>query len=499
MSHDLEAAYAAAELATVLAGNPAHCFDQPPPQANISAYATKEGRHQWPHADGVIGLAATVGGTIRRYNVALEFKRPNEGTHGVLTALGQSHAYIRKGYNAAVMVIPESYPGLNAAGTYLNDVLSQTSQARNIGVVTYAPPDMSKVSPFEGRLVLHRPLFVDIAGGGIAPAGGNSRVETQWAHVREGSTEPDAFFRYLQSIKLLGGGDYTPTRPVIPQDISDAVDRLLPGADVEKYLSYTIGDSLPEAAWRHFWFRYVLHPTAINGWSLVNGQRVENSTSSLLERVDGAGPKLFMVGRRDSPKNTLSAAINDGTLTEALAYERLASKYRDRAHSYREDIDSGCQHLGFVDDEGRLTETGYRFVDACERFGSGNAALPRALFLNALLTDGGLGALLHYVYRLSEERFRADPLDFAQLNGSGRYKFQSAPYLAWLEGELADRLHVLRKVSARGGVARKPLQAELALLRQLGIVEKGYRIGLGLPVNWPMLQAAMSTVASAVH
>lgn len=497
MSHDIEAAYAAAEVANLLSADPASCFATPPTVANLSAYATKEGRHQWPHADGVIALAvAGTGagaGAIRRYNVALEFKRPNEGTHGLLTALGQTHAYIRKGYAGAVIVIPDGYPGLPHAGDYVREVLDLTSQATGIGVFSYSPPDMAAVSPFAGRLHLHRPLVVDTPG--VAPATQINRTETQWAHVREGSTEPDAFFRYLQAVKLLSGGDYAPDDPQIPAQLAAAVEANQPGAEPLKYFSNTVGDSLPERAWRHFWFGYVLHDDAILGWERdAAGAYHPNPTASLIQRSDGAGRKLFYVGRSDSIKNVLASELSAGTKTEADAARALVKKYRERAHSYREDIDSGCQHFGFVDDEGRLTDSGYRFVDACERFGSGNATLPRALFLDGLLGEGGFGALLHYIYRLSEARFAVDPLAFTVQNAAGAPVFQRPAYLAWLENELATSLKVLRKVSSRGGTPRKPLQAELSLLRNLGIVQPGFRVGVGVPINWPALQDAMSSL-----
>jgi hypothetical protein len=111
--------------------------------------------------------------------------------------------------------------------------------------------------------------------------------------------------------------------------------------------------------------------------------------------------------------------------------------------------------------------------------------------MKAVPTDGCLGAFLHYVYRLSEQRFSADPLDFTR-NVGGTPSFDQDPYLAWLENEMATNLRVMRKVSARGGVARKPFQAELALLRNLGIVGSGFRIGVGLPVNWPAMQEALN-------
>ena len=134
----------------------------------------------------------------------MEFKRPNEGLHGVLTAMGQSHAYLRKGYVGAVMVIPDAYAGFSDTGNYVRDVLDLTSRSPAIGVFTYSRPDMSKVSPFANKLTLHRPFQIDAAAP-VVSARPPSRTETQWAHVREGSTDPDAFFKYLQAVKLLGG------------------------------------------------------------------------------------------------------------------------------------------------------------------------------------------------------------------------------------------------------------------------------------------------------
>jgi hypothetical protein len=96
-------------------------------------------------------------------------------------------------------------------------------------------------------------------------------------------------------------------------------------------------------------------------------------------------------------------------------------------------------------------------------------------------------------YRLSEQRFKKEPLAFCcSKPRGGSPQFHHAGYLAWLEDRMENQLHVIRKVSLRGGTARNPFQAELAVLRTMGIVNQGYRIGIGLSINWPELQDAMS-------
>jgi hypothetical protein len=487
LSHDIEASYAATEVAAQLLATPSHCFANPPPSPRLSGYAVREGRNEWPHADGVIELGVAAQGGSQDYSIAIEFKRPNEGLHGVLTAIGQAHAYLRKGYAGALIVIPDKYSSLADSGAYVKEVLELTSQSEAIGVYTYTRPDLSKVSPFAGCLRIHKQFKID-AQPPIAAPRPLARTETQWAHVREGSTDPDALFRYLQSVKILGGGDAAPHKPNIPMLLQQAVNRLRPNADPERYLSSCPNDALPDRAWRHFWFKYVLHDGALDGWEGQPGSYTVNEAESLIERSDGRGKKKFFYGRSDSPKRKIVTKLNAGQINIAEAADELARNYFKRAHSYREDIDSGCEHLGLIDSQGRLTDEGYRFVDACERYGNPNEGLPRALFLKAVLGEGGLGPFLHYAYRLSEEIFRSDPLSFTTRRN---LSFDSDAYLRWLEDKMANRLRVIRKVSLRGGVQRRPFQAELAVLRNLGIVEPGFRLGLGITINWPEFQEAI--------
>lgn len=498
MSHDLEAAYAATEAASVILNDPSTCFSAPPGVQYLSAYAAREGRNSWPHADGVIEVSIDGSSEDKSYKIAVEFKRPNEGIHGVLTALGQAHAYLHKGFAGSLIIVPNEYTTLPETGSYLKNVLDLTSKAQTIGVMGYAAPDMSKVSPFKNKLSVSRSLdlnnYMPIPGV-VVPI----KTETQWAHLREGSSDPDAFFRYLQTVKLISGGTVDVQAPNLPQAIIDACARVKPGVDPAKYISSCPNDNLPDLAWRQFWFKFILNADTIEGWQIDQaGNYSVNDTSTKIEKSNGKGKKLFFVGKSNSPKNKLVAKLNAAKITLDDAYDELVRNYHNRAHSYREDIDSGCDHLGFVDDAGRLTDQGFRFVDACERTGNPNQGLPRALFLSAILREGGLGAFLHYIYRLSELAFSANPLKFTN-NQNGKIKFDQGQYCHWLEDKMENELKVIRKVSARGGIARKPFQAEFAILRSLGILETKFRIGVGAIVNWPEFQQALDFDLTSHH
>lgn len=121
MSHDIEAAYASSEVADIIMLNQSHFFGSLGTSGGWSVFAGREGGHQWPLADGVINAQNATANDI---NIAFEFKRPNEGVHGILTALGQSYAYLEKGYDASVMVIPASYSSHATPGDHVKRVIS---------------------------------------------------------------------------------------------------------------------------------------------------------------------------------------------------------------------------------------------------------------------------------------------------------------------------------------------------------------------------------------
>ena len=91
MSHDIEAAYASSELADIISKNPFEFFGTLGGSGSWNLSAGREGGHTWPLADGVL-LAENTLPSINDVNIAFEYKRPNDGVHGILTALGQSCA-----------------------------------------------------------------------------------------------------------------------------------------------------------------------------------------------------------------------------------------------------------------------------------------------------------------------------------------------------------------------------------------------------------------------
>ena len=107
-----------------------------------------------------------------------------------------------------------------------------------------------------------------------------------------------------------------------------------------------------------------------------------------------------------------------------------------------------------------------------------------------MLKNGSLNALLHYFYKLSEQRLSSDPFAFTTRQ-NGNLTFDRGTYLNWIKGELVNNLNVMSTSTLRGGGnKRKAFQAELAVLRKFGFVSS-FRIGVGLEVNWPLVQEYM--------
>ena len=118
---------------------------------------------------------------------------------------------------------------------------------------------------------------------------------------------------------------------------------------------------------------------------------------------------------------------------------------------------------------------------------------PLEILRGAFLQNGKFAALLHYVYKYSEEKFHSNYLEFTKELANGDTAFDQAAYIDWLDDIFVNTLHVSKKSTERAGGTRRPLQAELAYLNKLGLVNSyngriDYRIGVGLSIDWPKAQ-----------
>ena len=488
MTHDAEADWASAELARLISVNPTFCFSSEITSMEISSFAGREGRTDWPHADGVIEVNNI--SNKKKYNLAIEYKRTNEGLHGILTAVGQSHAYLQKGYSGSFMVLPKNYNNFDT-GNYVKGLIKNTSQSKSIGICLYERPNSNNESPFRDKLEIILPCDIEHR---INPKSSFSsvKIKTQWAHMREGSFDPDAFYKYLQALKHVSDPNFQSPLVEIPKSLELAVKNLNTKKEINihNYLSCTTGNSPSDKAWRIFWFENILYKENIEGWGIdSNGKYFVNKNNLKINKFDGTGLKEFFSERSDSPKVKLVKQLNEKSITMSQAWEKLAENYRARAHSYREDIDSFLENANLVDPHGRLTKNGYEFVDTIERTKDSHNSFSLEILKKALITDGGMRTFLHYFYKLSNQKFSENPLAFTTKGKDNKLTFCKMEYLKYIEYQFANKLKVLRKVSLREGKKkRRPFQAELSILNKFGLISKDCRIGVGLAINWPELE-----------
>ena len=87
------------------------------------------------------------------------------------------------------------------------------------------------------------------------------------------------------------------------------------------------------------------------------------------------------------------------------------------------------------------------------------------IFKASVLQNGQYGAMLHYIYRLSEEKFDTDLFAFSERDRNGNYIFKEQDYLVWIDDYFANELHISKKSTERAGGTRKPFQADRAFLK----------------------------------
>ena len=124
------------------------------------------------------------------------------------------------------------------------------------------------------------------------------------------------------------------------------------------YLSNSVNDNMHDCVWREFWFSNIMHSKALPIWrSKSNGVYVVNDAPSLIMNPKGE-LKMFFVGRIDSIKNKLCKKLNEKQISEDEAVKEYVINVRNRAHSYREDIDSGLEGLGLLESDGKPSDLG---------------------------------------------------------------------------------------------------------------------------------------------
>ena len=505
-NHNAEADFAASELARMLVANPSLCYDGSATiPASISASASYEpSAAGWPKADGLVSVLES--GASSQREIALEYKRPQEGIHGLLTAIGQAHGYLHKGYSGAAIVVPARYSALSTPAEYVRDVLNEISGSRSIGVFCYEEPDTTSVTPFAGRIQCVRPFVFDTNGARLRPAGKGPK--TQWVHMREGSTTRDAFFRFLQVAKRLSA-DATTAAPALRPEIVAAIQRLAPGKDPVEYITNTADNKFLTKVWQVFWLEWLATFEVLKPWKRIGGIYSAPGAKTRVLRDDGADFSILWEGRTNGLKETISAMLNDGEITEDEGWELFLAGIkstgsgqnkqgvRERAHSYREDIDSALAQLQWIEVDGLPTDQGYRYMTICERYGGANSSAAKDYMGATLIQTGRYASFLHYIHRLSERKFAEDPLAYTRKAPGGRPVFNEDSYWEYLqeiEAKMTNELRVMRKVSGRDRPrVRTTFQVELTLLRNYGFVsESRHRLGVGIPIDWEQVVQALN-------
>lgn len=497
MSHDSEAAYASGEIADIIQGKAGLFFGALTSGGTWTLSAGREGSTAWPLADGLI-QAKNSKSTVNDVNIAFEYKRPNEGVHGILTAVGQSLAYIEKGYDASVICIPKGYTSHADPGTHVRNIIDTTAPNAPITVYTYDAPNMASTRPFNQKIkcVKDIDLSKTVINRSTSSKKISGQISTIWAHVREGMSHPDAFFRYCQGVKIISSIGEDKSKYVFPKEIVAAVKRKDSTADPCMYLSNTSGDSMSDKAWRYAWFNYYFWEKLRPIYNSKSPYSI-NDIETLIRRDSSKKQKLFS-GKTNSIKDKIVHKLNSGTgYSEDDAWDEYVYRVRSDAHSYREVIDSGLYQIGLLDADGLLTDYGYKYVDACEKAGNDPYKdEPMNILRSVSINIGQFDVFLYTAYKYSQQRFLGNFDDFTRikkLKNGDKVEFISNDYLVWLDDVLTNQLHMYKKTTQRAGGTRKPFQAEMSYLKKLGFIYKNeaFKRGTGLNIDWPLVEESL--------
>lgn len=489
MSHDLFASWACSEIAHILREEQSSYFANTGEVAGWAVGAGREGGRLWPLADGVISTSHVSDIDI---NIAVEFKRVNEGLHGTLTAIGQSLAYLHKGYHGAFIVIPEKYDSYASPGEHISEILNLTASTLPIGVFVYKEPNVNSIRPFDGKIECIKAPNLTANLLSQSTTHSRARASTLWAHVREGSSYPDSLYKFCKEVKYTTSRDTDEDFYIHPEAIN-AIRRLNSNVDPSKYLSKTASDNILDRTWRNIWFKYYFHESYQPIFTKdAQGKYIINEETTKIFK-DKTSYQTLYTERSDSYKNVLVDQLNNRSISEDIAWEKYVKKIRDRSHSTRQDIDSGLDHLNLIDADGKLTKVGYAFVDAADKGNSVYSADSMQILRGTSLKYGNFLTFLHYIFNLSNEKFSENNLAFTTETANG-ITFKSVEYKAYLHDKMLNELSLMLTSSVRNpGNPRTAFQAEIPYLKYLGLIEdeSTFRVGLGFNINWPLVQESM--------
>lgn len=493
MDHHVEAALAGSELADLFENNKGmfKIFKSPSPWTVIAKASPDR---NWPYPDGMLTASSvTTSGKIsktKEIQIALEYKRPNEGVHGVLTALGQAFAYISKGYQGTVIVIPETYPACQNPAKQIIDFINSANKDASIGVFTYDPKTVIGCKSFKGKLKEERPL--KFKKSRITRVYGASSDSTLWVHFREGSSEFDDIYKYCYEAKQLDESvpeSFTGYR--IPQDLKDALKRKSVGDEYIYLSNSTYSVDAKNRIWRSYWFKYMATEDVLTLFDKsATGAYSVHDAKTKIKKLDGTEREFFKV-----VKKNIVDELNSKKITEKDAWEIFAEKVHDRAHSYRIDVEAFAYGINFVDEEFKLSELGFRYVNSSAGDAFDNNT--RLIFAGACLYYGNYNVFLQFLYNFTEEELSKDALHWTAAKvdkTSGNiigYTFLNQNYRQDMDDKFQNN-HLIKKSKVRvttgTGNPRPPLKAEFSLMSLLELTESSGRVGVGVPINWTKVQ-----------
>ena len=254
---------------------------------------------------------------------------------------------------------------------------------------------------FKSNLEEKRPL--EFHSKSIKKVDGISKDSTIWTHFREGSSEYDDIYKYCYTVKQLDESKSELfTEFSVPLELEEALKRKKI-KNPYTYLSNSVAvPTTKNRVWRAYWFKYMAHKGVLTLYDKDGKKYKVHEENSKIRTLSGNFRAFFAKN-----KKKLVDMLNEGIITEEEAWEQFAENIKNRAHSYRIDIETFTYGIGLVDSEFKLTELGYRYVNSCTS-GDPFENLPKKIFAGACLNNGNMNVFLQFLHRITENELSRD-------------------------------------------------------------------------------------------